>query len=340
MSVTFFKSTKQLKEQAEGEFADASESPSDATHEDVKPTATTSDTGGGSGGGSSSNGATEADITDGDHTLHLCREMILVYAEKYLRGLSAWFIFLLVVSGGVDFAAMFHVLSNKYLDAFGNPTTGGVTLAFAAGMTLMWFMFIGILLKVTKIGAFMVWVLLVLFLGVTLWPSEVSSLQSLWGSTQAQIGGFGATSTEAIVTAPLWFLSLGISILAVGYTLPGLVFIYAKSRIARMNELWRLRSEACAVIAQADAVDAECEAGRVNDSIASHFDDPTILDSASTECVLDALQTYEKMVSTQVNAAKARLNALNAMSNQERSKEKTVIHSGEKILHQLSTLSI
>ncbi len=157
----------------------------------------------------------------------------------------------------VDFAAMFHVLSNKYLDAFGNPTTGGVTLAFAAGMTLMWFMFIGILLKVTKIGAFMVWVLLVLFLGVTLWPSEVSSLQSLWGSTQAQIGGFGATSTEAIVTAPLWFLSLGISILAVGYTLPGLVFIYAKSRIARMNELWRLRSEACAVIAQADAVDAE-----------------------------------------------------------------------------------
>lgn len=282
----------------------------------------------------------EIGVTDGEHNLHMCREMILVYAKKYLFLVTAFWVFVLILSGAVDLTAMFHVLSQKYLDAFGNPTTGTVTLILAAGMTLMWFMFISVLLQTSKIGAAAVWALLVLFLGVTLWPSEVSSLQSLWGTTQSQTGGFDAANSGAISSAPLWFLIIGISILAVGYTLPGLMFIYAKRKVGHINELWRLRAEACAVIAQADAIDAECEIGRVGGSVADHFNDVSILDSAATHCALEASHGYEKAITSQVNNAKARLASTNTITNQERKQAANIIKDGGSLLQKLASLSI
>lgn len=184
-----------------------------------------------------------------------------------------------------------------------------------------------------------VWAILILFLGVILWPTEVPNLKVLWGSTHTMVDGFGGGASE-MMEPPLWFLVVGMFIIATVYTVPGLTFIFAKFQVNRIHEIWRLRQAAIKLIAESEATDELADDGRNAGDIGDYFSDPKTRAAAAISITKDALQSYEKAVRVRIESANARLSGPKAMSNKERHECDAVIRSGNGLLKTISTITI
>lgn len=86
-------------------------------------------------------------ISDGEHTVFLCKEFLNEYPKDYLLRITAWWVFVLVLACCVDVATMKHIISGKFSDAFGNATASEGVIWVAAALTLMVFLLISFLWK-------------------------------------------------------------------------------------------------------------------------------------------------------------------------------------------------
>lgn len=191
-----------------------------------------------------------------------------------------------------------------------------------------------------KALAIFIWVVLVVFLGVILWPSEVSNLKALWGSTYMGMDGFGDSSAGVVTEPPLWFLMLGITILAMVYTGPGLMFICAKSKVAHFHEMWRLRKEAKKLIAESEGMGGMSDESRKAADIGTHFNDKMISEVAAKSVAINAIKAYEKAVYGRIEAAKSRLNGVQALSSKERNECIAIIKAGESALKSVTAVTV
>lgn len=178
-----------------------------------------------------------------------------------------------------------------------------------------------------KAIAVLLWVLLVTFVTVVLWPTEAGSIRELWASANPSLLGFGVATN--VTSPPLWFVALGVLLFAVIYTVPGLTFSYAKARFDHMHELWRLRKEALRLLEDADRTSQLSNHSRNALDVAEYFLNDA-LRQAATETIGAAIhQAYDDAIRARIQTAKTQLNGSRALSNQERHECEEVVRIGQ-----------
>lgn len=191
-----------------------------------------------------------------------------------------------------------------------------------------------------KALAIFIWVILVVFIAVILWPMEVPNLKVLWGSTRAVVDGFVGGDVGDLTEPPLWFLMAGMAILAAIYTVPGLTFIFAKSKVAYIHEMWRLRKEAEKLIDESSRTGGMADDGRNAIEIADHFSDKLICESAAKSVVISAIQAYEKAVHGRREAAQAKLSGVVVIPNKERNECLQTIKACDALLRSVTSITV
>lgn len=190
-----------------------------------------------------------------------------------------------------------------------------------------------------KALAVFIWVILVVFLAVILWPTEVPNLKVLWGSTYAIADGFGIGVSD-LTEPPLWFLMVGMAILASVYTAPGLTFIFAKNKVAYIHEMWRLKKEAEKLIEESSGTGSMADDGRNAGDISGHFSNPLIRESSAKSVVISSVQAYEKGVHRRMEIAQAKLSGVQVISNKERTECIQTVKHCEGLLKSVTLLTV
>jgi hypothetical protein len=280
---------------------------------------------------------------DGETNLAYCREFDSAYPPRHLRHCTCLWAFVAAVAAIVDIVTMRQIIGLKFTDPLGNPTAGEAVMWFAAMLTLSIFFVMAILWE--KGGAAMkllpggIYAMLLTFLAVTLWPTEAPTLRSIWDSTVAGASG-GFDNAAAAEPVPNWFLALGIGLLACVATMPGMLFILAKARLAWYAALWRVRSEAQKLLADSRANDGVSDAAATATEVGTHFSDASMRQQAIDRVVQRALLAYEQAVRGRVEDAKAQLANPLAKTPRERDELMARIRAGDGLVQQIATLHI
>ena len=164
-------------------------------------------------------------------------------------------------------------------------------------------------------------------------------MKVLWGSTYAIADGFGIGVSD-LTEPPLWFLMVGMAILASVYTAPGLTFIFAKNKVAYIHEMWRLKKEAEKLIEESSGTGSMADDGRNAGDISGHFSNPLIRESSAKSVVISSVQAYEKGVHRRMEIAQAKLSGVQVISNKERTECIQTVKHCEGLLKSVTLLTV
>ncbi len=189
-----------------------------------------------------------------------------------------------------------------------------------------------------RIVAFTLWGLLVLFLTVMLWPTEVDSVRSLWTSTMPNLGSFG--NQGGPTNPPFWFLAIGVGLIAVVYTIPGLTFAFAKSRIDYMHEFWRGHKQTLKVLERGEEMRMYANKAHAASDTATYFNNDRERTATTSALGLEGLQAYEDAIRARINDAQAQLSSGVALQPHERRELEDTVNTGRRLLATASTITV
>lgn len=189
-----------------------------------------------------------------------------------------------------------------------------------------------------RIIAFVLWGMLVVFLAVMLWPTEVDSVRSVWTSTMPNLGSFG--NQGGPTDPPFWFLATGVGLIAIVYTIPGLTFAFAKSRIDYMHEFWRGHKQTLKVLERGEELREYADKANAASHTATYFDNDHERTATSSALGLEGLQAYEGAIRAQINGAQTQLASGVALQPHERRELENTINTGRRLLATASTITV
>lgn len=274
---------------------------------------------------------------DGDAITALCREFLIAYSKGHIFWRLFWWGFVLVLASLVDFGTMYHLLSSRFTDAFGNTTTSSLIIGFASAMTIMGFWLISFVLDTSKIAGGVLYLLLVFFVVFTLWPTEASTMVSTWESIQGStLGSFDSGATAS--TVPLWFVAIGIFLLAIVYTMPGLMMMFAKTRIVYFLKLRDMRRQALEIIALGDGIEQEENGVAALKKTTAGLTESADVHQAAQTIMAKAIDTYSDVLGQKMRTAEGRLNSKETISPRERRELKSIADRCEILINNAATL--
>lgn len=189
----------------------------------------------------------------------------------------------------------------------------------------------------SRVIAVCLWMLLVLFLALMLWPSESGSIKSIWSSLQTTEIWDKQNENSG---APFWFVASGVGLIAAIYTLPGLVFCFSKQRISFYHDFWNARSQTVKVVERAEEMHQHTDNARAATETASYLQNDAERAAIASSIGSSVLQIYEDAIRTRINSAQTQLTSGVALQPIERQALQQTIVNGQQLLLSVSNLSI
>jgi hypothetical protein len=277
-------------------------------------------------------------ITSGDgvhaDVLYTAREITQAFPKKYIVNLLAAWLLVAVLMACVDLAIMNRIANSLHSDAFGNSTVDRLVIFFATALSLALFLAISFLWAMTEKRKFfravavLVSMLLVLFFAFSLWSTEVATLRSVWFSATTS----SLATAEEQTSPPFWFLAAGVGIVSIIYTVPGLAFGYAKSRVYHMRELLRAYAQVDTILTYGQEVSQVREKARLCFGTAAHFQSDEACSAVASSLVREGVQEYFEVIHGQNRRVQEQLASGVALQPHERQRKERALREGRNLL--------
>jgi hypothetical protein len=262
-----------------------------------------------------------------DDTENVAREFLMIAAARYLLGWTLAAGLAVVIAAGADIGAVYYVMRQRSLDAFGNFSGSQLELLAVSCATLIAYWGFGILWeKGRRWAAFAVYSLIVGFLFLAIYPTEAPRFRELWDSyAGSNIFSWRPANGNTAKDAPLWFLMICNALFAVAFTVAGLLFVWAKMWLMHWLNLWHARGTAQQVLVMADQAQAEHESAKRNAALCAYYNDPAHELQAIKTVVGLAIVAYAEESKHKRDTLMATLNDVEALRAAKRQAESELI---------------
>lgn len=233
-----------------------------------------------------------------DDTENVAREFLMIAPARYLLSWTLAAGLAVVIAAGADIGAVYYVMRQRSLDAFGNFSGSQLELLAVSCATLIAYWGIGILWEKGRRWAVVaVYSLIVGFLFLAIYPTEAPRFRELWDSyAGSHVFGWRPANGNTAKDAPLWFLMICNALFAIAFTVAGLLFVWAKMWLVYWLNLWHARGTAQQVLVMAEQAQAEHESAKRHAVLYAYYDDPAHRNQAIKNALRVGVDAYANVL--------------------------------------------
>lgn len=266
-------------------------------------------------------------------------------AESALRTLPRWSLLLatcfitlgIVGVAALDVCSIFNLLQSRFVDILGNPTYSTWVLAISSFLVLVACFLAGELFHSPRwwprLSGGMMYIVTVAFLAINIRIVYADDISQVWGSSMgAELGGSQITNA-----GPPMLLAVVVSmVIAVIYSMPGLVCALLFRRAQALWKRWLLRSEALDIMRKVEQIKLLRTQARALRIVANHAKQPDLIDTAAKAAVNQGVAEYCASVQQTMDAHPPNMSD----SKLIRDRKKSIVNKASDCLQQAQSLRI